>query len=150
MTQNFKGRANKFNKPSAVRIEEVSLSQTEDYSPEAWFPDDSEKLLWRGRVLSTVLYLVRTKSIQQARDTFLQGFKSQTSLTSTESQHDLGTWEGDLSSKGDQHRRPRKGGIESLCWTWTILHLWSVCAFPWLIKADVQCLFDRLQTGCSS
>ena len=34
-TQDFRARANKFNKPSAVRIEEFSLSQSEDNSPEA-------------------------------------------------------------------------------------------------------------------
>ena len=51
------------------------LSQTEDYSPEARFPDVSEKLLQRSRVFSTGLYLVRTKTIKQVRETFLQGFR---------------------------------------------------------------------------
>ena len=37
--------------------------------------DNSEELLWRSMVFSTVLYLVRTKNVKQIRDTFLQGFK---------------------------------------------------------------------------
>ena len=51
------------------------MSQTEDYIPEDSFLDNSEKLLQRILVFSTVLYLVRTKNIKQIRDTFLQGFK---------------------------------------------------------------------------
>ena len=34
------------------------MSQTEDYSPEDSLSDNSEKLLWRSRVVSTVLYLI--------------------------------------------------------------------------------------------
>lgn len=37
------------------------MSQTEDYSPEAYFPGDSKKLLQKSRVISTVFYLVRKK-----------------------------------------------------------------------------------------
>ena len=45
-------------------------------TPEARFPDDSEKLPWRSRVFSTVLYLVRIKNIKQLSDTFLQVFQN--------------------------------------------------------------------------
>lgn len=51
------------------------MSQTEDYILEDSLFDNSEKLLQRILVFSTVLYLVRTKNIKQIRDTFLQGFK---------------------------------------------------------------------------
>ena len=51
------------------------MSQTEDYILEDSLLDNSEKLLQRILVFSTVLYLVRTKNIKQIRDTFLQGFK---------------------------------------------------------------------------
>ena len=51
------------------------MSQTEDYILEDSLLDNSEKLLQRILVFSTVLYLVRTKNIKQIRDTFLQGLK---------------------------------------------------------------------------
>lgn len=51
---------------------EFYLSQTEDNSQEDRFSDNSEKLLCRSMVFSTVLGLVRTKTIKCIRDTFLQ------------------------------------------------------------------------------
>ena len=64
------------NKQSIIGIKkEVYLSQTEDYSPEASFPDYSEKLLQRSMVFSIVLCVVRTNNIKQVKDIFLQGFK---------------------------------------------------------------------------
>lgn len=51
---------------------EFYLSQTEDDSQEDRFSDNSEKLLCRSMVFSTVLGLVRTKNIKRIRDTFLQ------------------------------------------------------------------------------
>ena len=50
------------------------MSQTEDYSLEDSFPDYSEKLLQGSMVFNMVLYLVRTKDIQQVMDIFFQGF----------------------------------------------------------------------------
>jgi len=49
---------------------------------EAWktASHNSEELIWKSTVFSTVLYLVRIKNIKQVRDTFLQGFKSQVSM----------------------------------------------------------------------
>ena len=69
------------------------LSQTEDCSPEASFPDYREELLWRNILFSTVLYLVRRKNIKQVRDTFLQGFKQTNKHTNTyiANQYGLGT-----------------------------------------------------------
>ena len=51
---------------------EFYLSQTEDSSQEDRFSDNSEKLLCRSVVFSTVLGLVRTKNIKCIRHTFLQ------------------------------------------------------------------------------
>ena len=67
-------------------------------SPEAIFPDYSEKLLWRSRLFSTVLYLVRTKNFKQIRVTFLQCFKKKKKKTSTYavSQDGLSTWKGSV------------------------------------------------------
>ena len=71
------------------------MSQTEDYSPEASFPDYSGKLLQRSMVSSTVLGLARTKNITQVKNIFPQDFKNQIS-TYPASQYGLGTWEGSL------------------------------------------------------
>ena len=49
---------------------------TEDYSLGDSLSYNFEELLQRRMVLSTVLYLVRTKNMKQVRDTFLQGFKN--------------------------------------------------------------------------
>ena len=43
------------------------MSQIEDYSPEDSLSDNSEELLQRSTVFSTVLYLIRTKNIKQVR-----------------------------------------------------------------------------------
>ena len=40
------------------------LSHTEDYSPEATFPDYSEQVLQRSMLFSTVLYLIKTKNMK--------------------------------------------------------------------------------------
>ena len=64
-------------------------------------------------VFSTVLYLVRTKNINQVRDTFLHGLKQ----TDTRTAHTqsvsmaLAPGKGVLSSQEDKPWRPRKGGI---------------------------------------
>ena len=93
--------------------EEFSLSQTEQTNLEAHLPDDSEKLVQRSRVFSTVLYLVRTKNIKRARVAFLQSLKKkkeeQTSLC-TMSQHGLGTWEGSLIIKEGPAGASQGGG----------------------------------------
>ena len=93
--------------------EEFSLSQTEQTNLEAHFPDDSEKLVQRSWVSSTVLYLVRTKNIKRARVAFLQSLKKkkeeQTSLC-TMSQHGLGTWAGSLIIKEGPAGASQGGG----------------------------------------
>ena len=48
------------------------MSQTEDYRPEANFPECSRESM----VFSTVLYLVREKNIKQVSNTLLQDFKT--------------------------------------------------------------------------
>lgn len=71
------------------------MSQTEDSSLEDSLSYDPEELFQRRMVFSTVLERVRTKTIKQVKDTFLQGLKKQTGM-STASQYGLGTWEGSL------------------------------------------------------
>ena len=83
------------------------MSQTEAWKKAS---HNFEELIWKSTVFSTVLYLVTTKNIKQIRDTFLQGFKTQVSM-STVSQYGLGTWERNLIKKEDQYWLPRKGGI---------------------------------------
>ena len=56
------GSFDKNSKRSMIRFYVI---QTEGHSLEASFPDYSEKLLGRSTVFSTVLYLVRTKNIEQ-------------------------------------------------------------------------------------
>ena len=103
------------------------MIQTEDYSPEASFPDFSEKLLWRSRVFSTVLRLVRTKNVQQVRETFLQGFKKQTS-TYTAGQHGLGTREGRLIIKGGPALASQEEEHLIFILNMDNLYFWSMCA----------------------
>ena len=95
------------------------MSQTEDYSAEAGFPDDSEKLLWRSRVFNTVSCLVRTKNIKEVRETFLQGFKKMID----QHVHSESAWAWRLGrgsyQRSYQNWCPRKGGISSLFLTWT-------------------------------
>ena len=45
------------------------LRQVEDYSADASLSDQCEDLLWRSTVCSTVLHLVRTRTIQQVIET---------------------------------------------------------------------------------
>ena len=55
---------------------ELYLSQTEDdCSLGESLSDNSDALFQRSIVFNTILSLVRTKSIKQVRDIFLQGFK---------------------------------------------------------------------------
>ena len=80
------------------------MSQTEDYSPGDSLSDNSEELLQRSMVFSTVLYLFRTKNIKQVSDRFLQGFKKKKEKQQISmyiaSQHGLGPWEGTLIIEG--------------------------------------------------
>ena len=110
------------NKQSIRRIEKSFIGVKLRISPEAHFPDDSEKLLLRSKVFSTVLYLVRTKNIKQVRVTFIQGFKKKKEQPSmyTASQHGLGTWEGSLIIKGGPTLISQEGRhLIFLFLTWT-------------------------------
>ena len=60
------------NKQSIIRTEKSFIWAKLRTSSEAIFPDYSKELFWRSRVFSTVLYLVRTKTTEQVRVTFLQ------------------------------------------------------------------------------
>ena len=87
------------------------MSQTEEYSPADSFSDYAEDLLRRSRAVSTVSCLVRTKSIKQVRDTFLQDFRKTRSARTQPVGMALAPGKEVLSWKEDQHWHPRKGGI---------------------------------------
>ena len=106
---------------------EFYLSQT---SPEAHFPDYSEKLLWRSRVFSPVLYLIRTKNIKQVRVTFLQGFKKKKKTSAyIASQHGLDTWEGSLIIKGEPALASQEERHLIFIFNTDILYSQSMCWF---------------------
>ena len=117
-------------------------------SPEAYFPDDSGKLFRRCRIFSTGLYLVRTKNIKQVRATFLQGFKKkEQSSKYTASQCGLGTWEGSLIIEGGPTLVSQEERHLIFIFNMDILYSLVNVSFSLIIKADVQCMFDRPQTG---
>ena len=64
---------------------------------------------------------------------------------------------GVLSSKEHRHWHLRKGGMQSFFFsfdfyflTWTFFTSGQCTFFSLVIKVDVQCIFDRPQTGCFS
>ena len=75
------------------------MSQTEDYSLGDSLSYNFEELLQRRMVLSTVLYLVRTKNIKQVRDTFLQG-----SRKTDQNVHSKSAWLSHLGREFYQRR----------------------------------------------
>ena len=92
------------------------MSPTEDYSPEDSLSDNSEELLQRSVVFSTVLHLVRTKNLKQVRCTFLRGFKKKNkkqnrSAHTQQVSTALAPGKEGLSLKEYQHWCPRKGDI---------------------------------------
>ena len=92
------------------------MSQTEDYSPEAYFPGDSKKLLQKSRVISTVFYLVRKKRTLNESGIIFFNIKKKKKKTD---QHvhvwhvreGLGPGKKALLPKEDQHWHPRKRSI---------------------------------------
>ena len=84
-----------------MRTEKSFISAKPRTSPEACSSDYSEKLLWRSRVFSTVLYFARTKNVKQSGDTCLQVFRKTDQRVHTQHiQYGLGTWERNLIIKG--------------------------------------------------
>ena len=98
---------------------EFYLSQTEVYNPEDSLSDNTEGLLPRSMVFSTVLCLFGTKNIKQVMGTFLQVFEKKLISTYTVSQHGLGSWEGSLIIKGGLALASQEGRHLSLFLTWT-------------------------------
>ena len=114
-------------------------------SPEAYFPDDSEKLFRRCRIFSTVLYLVRTKNIKQVRDTFPQGFKKKNSPASTQ-QVSVALAPGKGVIEGGPALVSQEERHLIFIFNMDILYSLVNVSFSLIIKADVQCMFDRPQT----
>ena len=148
-TQDFRGSANKFNKPSAVRIEEFSLSQSEDYSLEAWFPHDWETAPEKQGSQHSFI------SCQNKEHSTSQGYiSSRFQITDQPDVHGESAWPwhlgGRLTIKGGPAPASQEGKrlIFILNMDSSSL-LVSVC-FSLIIKADVRCMFDRPRTGCSS
>ena len=120
-------------------------------SLETCFPDDSEKLLQRSRVFSTVLHLIRTNYIKQVRLTFLQGLKKKKKnrppCTQRVSTYDFATWEGSLTIEGGPALASQEGR-QLLYFLTRIFFTSGWCALLFLIfKTDGQCVFDRPQIG---
>lgn len=91
------------------------MSQTEDYSPEAYFPGDSKKLLQKSRVISTVFYLVRKKrTLNESGIIFFNIKKKKKTDQHVHVWHvreGLGPGKKALLPKEDQHWHPRKRSI---------------------------------------
>ena len=115
-------------------------------SPEAYFPDDSEKLFRRCRIFSTVLYLVRTKNIKQVRDTFLQGFKKKNSPASTQQVSVALTPGKGVIIEGGPALVSQEERHLIFIFNMDILYSLVNVSLSLIIKADVQCMFDRPQT----
>ena len=102
-----------------------------------------EELLRRSMVFSSVLYLVRIKDIKKVQGTFLQGFKKQMSKY-TASRTALVPGKGVLPWKEKPTLASQEGSLLIYIYIFfnmDILCFWSVN--PLMIKADVQCTFDR-------
>ena len=68
----------------------------------------------------------------------------------TMSQYELGTWEGSLITEGvSALSSPERRHLKTLFLIWTFFKS-GQCALFLIMKEDVQCLFDRSQTGCFS
>ena len=65
------------------------------------------------------------------------------------SQDGLGTWEGSLIIEGGPASASQEGRLIFI-FNLDILYFWSMHFFFLIIKADVQCMFDRPQVGCFS
>ena len=116
------------NKQSIRRIEKSFIGVKLRISPEAHFPDDSEKLLLRSKVFSTVLYLVRTKNVNKSGiHSFKVSKKKNWIKMHTESQYSLGTWEGSLIIKRVPALTSQEGRHLSL--SSDILYFWIACLF---------------------
>ena len=116
---------------------------------EGHLPDHSEKLLQRNRVSSPVLYFVRRENIKQVRITFLQDFKWK-KLTSTyrAGQYGLGTWEGSLITEGGPALVSPEERHLIFIFNMDIFLLLVNVPFSLVIKAKLQYMFARPQTGC--
>ena len=61
------------------------------------------------------------------------------------SQYGLGTWEGSLT-EGVPALASQEGRHLMFIFNMAVLYFWSPCPFPLIIKADVQCRFDKPRT----
>ena len=115
---------------------------------EGHLPDHSEKLLQRNRVSSPVLYFVRRENIKQVRITFLQDFKWK-KLTSTyrAGQYGLGTWEESLITEGGAALVSPEERHLIFIFNMDIFLLLVNVPFSLVIKAKIQYMFARPQTG---
>ena len=108
---------------------EFYWSQTENYSLEVNFPEDSEKLPWRSRVFSTISCLVRTKTMKLVEDTFLQDFTHK----KDKNEHSKSVWpwclEESLIIKGVSALVSQKGRHLIFIFNFDILCFWSVWPF---------------------
>ena len=63
-------------------------------------------------------------------------------------QYGIGTWEGSLIIEAGPELVSQEEGHFNFIFNLDILHFWSIHSLK--IQADVQCTFDRPQTGCFS
>ena len=95
--------------------------------------------------LSTVLYLVRAKNSKQVRDTFLQKKKDRPAHTRTA----YAVWPWNLG-RDSYHQKSTDIGVPGRG-AFHFQHGYSLLLvsvpFSLIIKADIQCMFVRPQTG---
>ena len=120
------------------------MSQTEDYGPARNLSYNFEELLQRSMVLDTVSHLVRTKNIKQFRNISLQGFKKNKNVQHV---HREAVWLWHLG-RVSYHQRSssmgvRKGKHLIFIFNMDIFLLLTNVPFSLIIKAYVQCVFDK-------
>lgn len=101
------------NKQSIRRREKSFIGAKLRTTPEARFPDDSERLPWRSRIFSTVLYLVRLKNIKQLSFCFQNKQKNppKRKISSTDQHlHSDSAWPWHLEREFSHGRRMSTGG----------------------------------------
>ena len=123
------------------------LSQTEDW-PRSLHP----RWLWET-VQEMQDFQHSFVSCQNKKHQTSQGYissrfqKKEESSKYTASQCGLGTWEGSLITEGGPALVSQKERHLIFIFNMDILHSLVNVSFSLIIKADVQCMFDRPQTG---
>ena len=113
-------------------------------SLEACFPDYSEKLLRRSRVFSTV-FLSGQRTLNTSGLCFFKLSKKKRNSPARTQQVNMALTPG-KGIKGVQVLASQEERHLIFIFIWTIFTFGHVF-FPLIIKAHVQCMFDRPQTG---